>query len=70
MSWDWGTVIHFVWGLAGGVLGQPWLFTLIMLFKQFLDYWEGEDWPETSGDIAEFAAGLLVGLALSFALGG
>jgi len=69
ISWDLGTLVHFLWGLAGGILA-PWLFTAVFIFKQALDHFRGEeDWAETSGDIAEFCGGLLLGLALAHLLG-
>jgi len=56
------SIAHFFFGFLGGVLDASYLFTGIFLFKQFWDFKEGEEWAETSGDIAEFASGLVVGL--------
>jgi ABC-type Co2+ transport system permease subunit len=63
VRFDWGTLVHFVYGLLSGWLG-PWqslLAAAIFLFKQAVDLRGGEKPEETSGDVAEFAAGLLVG---------
>jgi len=63
VRFDWGTLVHFVYGLLSGWLG-PWqslLAAAIFLFKQAVDLKGGERPEETSGDVAEFAAGLLTG---------
>jgi len=59
---DLGTIFHFLFGFLGGILDTSYLFAGIFVFKQYMDWRTGEDWPETSGDIAEFAAGLIAGL--------
>ena len=63
VRFDWGTLVHFVYGLLSGWLG-PWqsaVATAVFLFKQAVDVRGGERPEETSGDVAEFAAGLLAG---------
>jgi len=59
---DFGTFAHFLFGFLGGILDASYLFTGIFVFKQYMDWRAGEDWPETSGDIAEFSSGLVFGL--------
>jgi len=61
---DFGTIFHFLFGFLGGVLDASYLFAGIFLFKQFWDFKEGEEWAETSGDIAEFSSGLVAGLIM------
>jgi len=61
ISLDWGTLVHFVFGLLAVFLGYEYLFSAIFCLKQLIDYHAGEDYGETSGDIAEFALGLVVG---------
>ena len=67
IKFDWGTVVHFLYGLLSGWLGawQSAVATFIFIFKQALDVKGGENTSETSGDIAEFASGLLVGWLLA-----
>ena len=63
VRFDWGSLVHFVYGLLSGWLG-PWqsaVAAAVFLFKQAVDLKGGERPEETSGDVAEFAAGLLVG---------
>jgi len=62
ITFDLGTIAHFLFGFLGGVLDVSYLFTGIFVFKQYMDWRTGEDWPETSGDIAEFSTGLIIGL--------
>jgi len=64
ISADWGMLFHFLWGLLAAFLNYPYLFSAIMVLKQSLDWLSGEDWPENSGDIAEYCSGLVVGLIL------
>jgi ABC-type Co2+ transport system permease subunit len=63
VSFDRGTLLHFLYGLAAGWLGawQSAVATAIFVAKQALDVRGGEDPGETSGDIAEYASGLLAG---------
>jgi ABC-type Co2+ transport system permease subunit len=63
VRFDWGALIHFVFGLLSGWLG-PWqsaVAAAVFLFKQAVDLKGGERSAEASGDVAEFAAGLLTG---------
>jgi len=57
-----GTIVHVCYGVLAGILHQEWLFTIIFLFKQFLDVYNGENPAVTSGDIASYALGLIIGL--------
>jgi ABC-type Co2+ transport system permease subunit len=60
---DWGALVHFVFGLLSGWLG-PWqsaVATAVFIFKQAVDVRGSERPEEASGDVAEFAAGLLTG---------
>jgi len=59
---DLETIFHFLFGFLGGILDASYLFTGIFVFKQYMDWRTSEDWPETSGDIAEFSTGLIAGL--------
>jgi hypothetical protein len=63
-AFDWGFVMHVLYGFLSVQFGQEWLFTVIFLFKQALDYIAGEDAAETSGDILEYAAGMILALSL------
>jgi len=63
---DWGVPFHAVWGLLAAFLSYPYLFSAIMALKQSLDWVSGEEWPENSGDIAEYCTGLIVGLLLRY----
>ncbi|MCC6050428.1 MAG: hypothetical protein LM580_06960 [Thermofilum sp.] len=59
----WSALVHFVFGLLSGWLG-PWqsaVAAAVFLFKQAVDLKGGERSEEASGDVAEFATGLLVG---------
>lgn len=63
VRFDWGALIHFVFGLLSGWLG-PWqsaVAAAVFLFKQAVDLKGGERSEEASGDVAEFAARLLTG---------
>jgi ABC-type Co2+ transport system permease subunit len=63
VRFDWGALVHFVFGLLSGWLG-PWQSAVaeaVFLFKQAVDLKGGERPEEASGDVAEFAAGLLAG---------
>jgi ABC-type Co2+ transport system permease subunit len=63
VRFDWGSLVHFVYGLLSGWLG-PWqsaVAAAVFLFKQAVDVRGGERSEEASGDVAEFAAGLLAG---------
>lgn len=62
---DLGSVIHFAFGVLAALLREEALFTVIFLVKQLLDAYGGEDPAEASGDIAEFTAGLIVGLIIT-----
>ncbi|MCC6051599.1 MAG: hypothetical protein LM580_12880, partial [Thermofilum sp.] len=58
VKFDWGALVHFVFGLLSGWLG-PWqsaVAAAIFLFKQAVDLRGGERPEEASGDVAEFAA--------------
>ena len=57
-----GTLIHILFGFLAVYFSREWLFTLIFLFKQSLDVLNGEDPAVTSGDIASYALGLIIGL--------
>jgi len=63
---DFGTFVHFLFGMLAAWLGSEYLFTTIFLVKQIACdlLVGGEDYAEQSGDIAEFASGLVVGLVL------
>jgi len=58
---DFGSVVHVVFGFLAAILHQEWLLTTIFLVKQILDFLDCEDAAETSGDIVEFVAGMLLG---------
>jgi hypothetical protein len=60
---DWSALVYFVHGLLSGWLGswQSAVAAAAFLFKQAVDLRGGEKPEETSGDVAEFAAGLLAG---------
>lgn len=62
---DLGSVVHFIFGALAALLREEVLFTAIFLVKQLLDVYGGEDPAEASGDIAEFTAGLIVGLFIA-----
>jgi hypothetical protein len=62
---DFGSVAHVVFGLLAALLYAEYLFTAIFLVKQLGDaLLAGEDWAETSGDLVEYAIGLVAGLFL------
>jgi hypothetical protein len=62
---DLGSVAHVVFGLLAALLHAEYLFTAIFLVKQLGDaLLAGEDWAEASGDLAEYAIGLVAGLFL------
>jgi hypothetical protein len=61
---DLGSLVHVVFGLLAAFLHQELVFTIIFLFKQGVDLAGGEAKPECSGDVAEYACGLIVGLLL------
>lgn len=67
ISLDWGTLIHFVFGLLAILLSYEYLFSAIFCLKQLIDYHARENYGETSGDIVEFASGLVVGGLISLA---
>jgi len=68
ITWDLGTLAHFVYGLMSAFLRPLYLtmpvFTAIFLLKQSIDWLSGEDYAEQSGDIAEYATGMVAGLLL------
>ena len=64
ISADWGVLFHVMWGLLAAFLSYPYLFSGILVLKQSIDWLSGEDWPENSGDIAEYCSGLVAGLIL------
>ena len=59
---NWGTLIHVLFGLLAVFLHQEWVFTVIFLFKQYVDLHGGEASDECSGDIAEYSVGLVLGI--------
>lgn len=63
---DLGTFFHALFGFLSVILGREWLFTIIFIIKQVvLDcYFGHEDFGITSGDLAEYSAGLIMGLIL------
>jgi hypothetical protein len=61
---NFGSLVHVVFGLIAVFLRQEWLFTVIFLFKQGVDLVGGEASSECSGDVAEYACGLIIGLLL------
>ena len=69
---DAGTVVHFIYGLLGillgwgvGLLAFSWaMTTFVFIVKQLLDVYGGEKPKITGGDIAEKEAGTIVGLAI------
>jgi len=58
---DLGSVVHVICGHLAVLFRQEWLLTVIFLVKQILDVFDGEDVAETSGDIAEFVFGMMIG---------
>ena len=64
---DIGSICHFLLGLLStifGGLGYTILLSALFILKQILDLMNGEAYEETSGDIAEFCSGVIVGLVL------
>jgi len=59
-----GMIFHILFGLLAGLLGCELVFTLIFLSKQVLDILAGEEPSTVSGEIAEYASGLIAGLIL------
>jgi len=59
-----GMIFHILFGLLAGILGCKLVFTLIFLFKQVLDLLSGEDPSIVSGEVAEYASGLIAGLII------
>lgn len=57
-----GMIFHVMFGFIGALLGYPYLFTLIFMFKQVLDLMDGEPPAVVSGEIAEYSLGLIIGL--------
>lgn len=68
---DAGTFVHALFGFLGPALGRlvgalvpiTFLFAALFVTKQLLDVYGGEVPKVTGGDIAEFSAGLIAGLA-------
>ncbi|MBS7642778.1 MAG: hypothetical protein QW374_04910 [Candidatus Bathyarchaeia archaeon] len=57
-----GVIFHILFGFIGAVLGYPWLFSLIFIFKQILDLIDGDPPARISGEVAEYTLGLILGL--------
>jgi hypothetical protein len=62
ISFDLGTIAHLIFGFLAVFFHYEFLFTLIFIFKQVVDVYGGEDVEETSGDIAVYCFGLVVGV--------
>lgn len=65
---DKGSIVHVIYGIMAGVLGETLSFTLIFIAKQLIDIGSGEDHLETSGDLCEYAAGLIIGTMIKKAI--
>ncbi|MEM3646593.1 MAG: hypothetical protein QW334_00410 [Thermofilum sp.] len=57
---DYGSIVHFIFGVLAVLLNQIPVFTAIFLFKQAVDLVTGEHGDEVSGDVAEYSAGLIL----------
>jgi hypothetical protein len=55
-------IAHFALGLLASLLNQEWLFTLIYITYQLVDYYCEKNCKELKEDIVEYALGLLLGL--------
>lgn len=61
---DKGSIVHVIYGIMAGILGEALSFTLIFIAKQLIDIGSGEDHLEASGDLCEYATGLIIGSIL------
>jgi hypothetical protein len=52
---------HVLFGVLAPLLNQEWLFTLLYVFYQLIDFIGDEDIKEIKNDIIEYAVGLLIG---------
>jgi Na+-driven multidrug efflux pump len=56
-----GSLVHVVFGIVATIFGKELVFSLLFIVKQIIDLVGGENPNETSGDIAEYACGLVLG---------
>jgi hypothetical protein len=61
ISFNLGTIAHLIFGFLAVFFHYEFLFTLTFIFKQIIDVYGGEETEETSGDIAEYCIGIVVG---------
>ena len=59
---NWYDALHVLFGFLAVSLRREWLFTIIFLFKQLVDFLGGENPAECGGDVAEYSVGLVLGL--------
>jgi hypothetical protein len=59
-----GSLVHVAFGIVATIFGKELVFSLLFVIKQIIDLVGGEKPDETSGDIAEFACGLVLGCLL------
>jgi hypothetical protein len=57
---DLGSIIHVIYGILAVVLHSEILFTVLFIAKQAIDLYGEEDPSETSTDLVEYAAGIVI----------